>query len=271
MGRRSWLALNQMVKASPEGYLPATLKSILAYTTNMDFFRGGKVWKGREVMPEDEYYATTPDIWVKIGKTLGISPVRAQRAFGFVVPRNSYLDLAGIGLDVAAGQTAQYQEQEGVTPASVLSKTPVAKRFFRTTPPLTEALRDRQEEIAQEYNSRKQAQDRRVDEAYKAYLSGDKQAFQSLRLEAFKEMSPDERERAVQRFERGVKFGNEPDISWWHQVMDLKGPARGELLYERYRRLPEEKRADFIRTGKKIRAWSDSEAVAKFNQLQRGK
>jgi len=79
--------------------MPPVARAVLGYEANFDEFRGDKVWRGDDVLPEAEFTDRTPAVYQKAGETLGVSPDRLK----FVVDNltstsNAWKDMFGMSL-----------------------------------------------------------------------------------------------------------------------------------------------------------------------------
>ncbi len=66
------------------------LDATWSYIANYDRFKGQQIWKGEEVLPEDEYTKNTNEFFKSMGDILKMSPERLQTATGKVLTDTKY-------------------------------------------------------------------------------------------------------------------------------------------------------------------------------------
>ena len=112
--------------------LPPVLSAALTYSQNHDFWKGDKVWKGRDVDPIMERKMSTPTAAIAAGDATGMSPERLAAAGKKLLPQNpityGFEALAEM-MDTDAGR--KVKEDNMVS----LAQQPFIRRIFRTTSP----------------------------------------------------------------------------------------------------------------------------------------
>lgn len=66
------------------------LNAAWTYIANYDRFKNEKIWKGQQVLPEDEYTKNTSELFKNIGSAFGVSPSRLETATGKVITDPKY-------------------------------------------------------------------------------------------------------------------------------------------------------------------------------------
>jgi len=128
-----------LVKSFKSNYLPVdfnnmppVMAAIYAYTQNYDFWKGDKIWKGRDVEPEAERKVTTPSLAKKAGDITGMSPERLATSWRKLAPQNPVTYAASTlsdMFDTDAG--AKVKEDNAIR----LSEMPGVRRILRFTNP----------------------------------------------------------------------------------------------------------------------------------------
>ena len=132
-------ALGDFLPVDAGNLIPPTVSAFLTYVMNKDFWRNEDVWKGRDVKPTEEYWMSTPEAFVKLGKATGLSPIRAERAVGKVIPYNPYTWLLGATWKAVSPNDVTVDKSL----IGNLSKTPFARRVMRSTWPTPMKSTDR--------------------------------------------------------------------------------------------------------------------------------
>lgn len=114
-----------------------TLSAMWGYIYNKDFWRNEDIWKGAKgVSPRNEYWNETPAGWKFFGKTTGMSPVRSQRAFSKVVPKNPFTYLMGGVVHQMFGELSDDERDKAHQPLiKQIYDVPVLSRFVGETWP----------------------------------------------------------------------------------------------------------------------------------------
>jgi len=147
--------------------LPPTAAAIFGYKANRNFYFEDDIWKGKDVLPADEFTASTPEVYKAAGK-LGLSPERTRYAVSqFLTYRNPWKDLMGEGYKLL---TDQMDEKSERSLSEKLSKSMFIRRFSGETYPGA-GEKDKVQLLAREEESRRK---RIKDELYPALREGDK-------------------------------------------------------------------------------------------------
>jgi hypothetical protein len=108
-----------LISYIPDGnnWLPPVANAIIAYQTNYNMFRGDKFYKGKGDAPKesDQFdYQKTPLSYIKIGKSLGLSPDRLKGAYETLVPQsNPMMDLINYSAnELGLGSRKYYRDSE---------------------------------------------------------------------------------------------------------------------------------------------------------------
>jgi hypothetical protein len=224
-------------------YVPPTMKAIIGYTLNKDFWTEETIWKGRKVSPSKEFYeGYTPkplvdaaDLLSNIG--IEISPARAESSLGQVMPKNMITALMGGAYDQITGNMSAKQKQIVDKQAiDQLTQIPGFRKYFRKAYPdrtdvekLAEGMdkfgispkdeKDRrktnrmlQEEVDKKtiaVNDIKQSNDAKLKIISRLFLAGDKQAalkkWKVISKEAIKTLGKDEVARIEKRLNSELK------------------------------------------------------------------
>jgi len=123
--------------------LPPTVKAILGYTTNRDFFYGGDLWYGEDLGKDKslEQYPTTPERYKFVGKIPlpgghKLSPVRTQYAAKQVFTEGNVI-ATGIGELMDKLFLTVQKDSTTYEPGRVerFKNTPAIRRFVKATYP----------------------------------------------------------------------------------------------------------------------------------------
>jgi hypothetical protein len=107
--------------------LPPVVAALLTYSQNHDFWRNEKVWRGRDVSPEMERKANTPEIYNAAGDLTGLSPERLRAAMAKLVPDNPVSYTAGVAMDKLLGSKGKEDM------AIEWAKAPGVRKMMRLT------------------------------------------------------------------------------------------------------------------------------------------
>jgi len=253
-------SIEDFVPLIPGNISIPTLDAYHGYVLNKDFWTKEDIWRGPEVIPEEEYTTRTHPAFVSIGDALGISPERMKYALGEIFTRrNIFTGLVGSGLKelldtIPEEETGQMWEE--------ISKLPFARRILRSTSPFVGGDREKIQRISIEENSRRNAQNR---ELYQ--LVDTKAPLENVRTFIASQPTED-RERLKNRYfnSRNVRGLQ----GWWYDMMDISSPeARAYAFYEKWSDAEGEERKQIEKTSKEIKGFLSDRFKKKFRELRK--
>ena len=210
--------------------LPPMLSAVLGYIYNIDFWRNESTWRRTEPMgwpdSQNERTGDTPEFWGDVGDMTKLSPERAKQAIEELTTNGTVWSWsAGLGYDKLFSDVPQSQREQHL--AEVLSRIPVAKRFFSTTNPYTKFAKG-VEESRDKDEQKRFIENSKLDTILDSYLI-DKTATSSDIFDYIKGMKEkDVRDRLIERYKFAIKTKNLPNRSYWMSlqgIASLKGRA----------------------------------------------
>jgi hypothetical protein len=213
------------------GSWPPVVSAAMAYMGNKDSWTMDDVWKGPKVNPGEEYTQDTAPAFQAMGN-LGISPERAQRAVGKLIPQNNlFVGLVGGGLSFILNQ---FSDKDKVrTTNEMVFANPSVRQFVTSTSPYGEYRMDI-ERLKLDENTRRYQQTREIDNMSEAFFKT-QDPTRGQKIMDFIQSQPEaDQDRLIQRVERYSQTAQLPDRTWWVNVGALPTNAKAKAFLERF-------------------------------------
>ena len=233
----------------PSANVPPILDASVAYFLNYDLWYGKKVWgesKGQveNVKSTEEWTAQTDPVAVAVGRSLGLSPERLQRAVEqFTTRNNVYTQLVGYGLGQIVEKLPEQERQE--TMQEMVRQMPFLRRAVGFGNPDFEAMKENRE-IAIEYNTERFVVSRQLDAIADQVVNGQVTKADAVRF--IMEQQPEERKRLMQRLQTHVSYGKLQNRSWWINLSETSPEAAATMYWFKYERSDSEHRQQMQQT-----------------------
>lgn len=229
------------------GAMPSTLRSLTAYFSNYDLWRGDSVWKIPGVRNKDEWTENTPRLWRFIGAITGMSPDRLRRASGSLVSAsNPFINMTGFALEQMFKAIGP-EERKTVT-QELLQDVSMIKGLFGTTNKRNH-YRDRSMAIREEDTTRKFTQNREIDRLSNIYYDSPTKARRKEITNFIRKQLPIDRRRLLTRFRSERKLHKIPNRDWWLSLLDDSPEVRAVRYYDRWANLDKKEQLQLRRTG----------------------
>lgn len=266
------MAARDFITIVPTELVPPTVEALVGYACNEDFWRKEKIWKGPEVLPQEEYRSYTHPAFVKLGKVdfpvIGhLSPERTAAALEQLFTRNN-IYTAGVGLGLRQIMDELPIDVKEETTTEMLRQAPFLRRVLKATDPYSEHRKNLQEAKIEE-STRKFIINRELD-ALSEQFYADKINKQQVRQ--FINNQPwQDRNSLIQRHQRYGKFYEIPDRVWWLNLSYLPAETRAVVYWTRYMQSTAKEQKTLEDTLRKLPLITADRFFYKLNQLKKVK
>jgi len=241
--------LRMTVESLPIGSqlpMPPTVAAAATYMSNHDFWTDSDVWKGTDVLPEEEFQEApkkpTPMFWRDVGQMTGLSPVRTEAAIKKLAPQNPYTDLTGMSYKMLTQGLTDFDRSR--TTLQILNDTPILRRIIGITHPLSREKAFAEKTIL-EGNGFRLDLDRTMDNIYfranKGTLTGGQRTVRTW----INAQPQQERDRLTKRLETmrtydrimgaDTRTQGVPSRNTWVNWGTVDGATRADLFYWKWR------------------------------------
>jgi len=219
-------AIKDFAPIIPTEFVPPTIDAIFGHIANYDFWLRQDIWKGDEVIPEEEYFPNTHPFFVDAGKITGMSPKRLEFSLSQYFTRgNIYTHLVGGGYKLLTDGMSDVEKEE--TQKEFLAKAPFSKKIFKVTP--KDIKREEINEARIEEKTRQFKQKRELDVLVSDVFdgSGDPQ-----RVSDFINAQPEvDKKRLQDRALNSTKLKNIPNRGFWLNLRGLPPEVRAQQFW----------------------------------------
>jgi hypothetical protein len=226
--------VDQMVDAAveflpivPTGLLPPSLEAVLGMMVNKDFWYREDIWKGPEVEPSAEFWPSTPEAFVNIGRVTGQSPERLRYAMRqLFTSGNIWTSLVDAGFkQLMDGESTELNNQ--VTEELIIKK-PFVRRVMSATKP-EDRLRNEVERTKIATNTRKFKQQTEFDIIVEDHLEG---RLGLTGVTNYVRNQPlEDRSRLMSRFKATKRLQNVTNRRFWLNLLSLSPEDRARIYY----------------------------------------
>jgi hypothetical protein len=245
--------------------IPPVVEAVLGYSVNKDFWRREDIWKGDDVLPQEEYNKYTPETYVQFGEQTGTSPVRMKYALEQLFTRgNIWTSLAGYGAKQIMDELTPEQRLEETK--ALFERKPFVRRILRSTRPQSRREKEIKEEKVRISTERLRA-NRQLDALVEAEAIGrtDKREINDfIRRFPVPERNRLRRRRKSLRSLRGVR-----NRGFWFDLMDLPPESRAVNYWNRWQQLDAPARRLLDRESRKVPGFRSKRFNRTFNKMKR--
>jgi hypothetical protein len=226
--------VDQMVDAAveflpivPTGLLPPSLEATLGMMVNKDFWYREDIWKGPEVQPEAEFWPSTPEAFINIGRVTGQSPERLRYAMRqLFTSGNIWTSLVDAGYkQLLDGESVEFKNQ--IT-EELITRKPFVRRVMSVTRP-EDRLRNEIERTKIETNTRKFKQQTEFDLVVADHLDG--RLGISGVTNYITNQPIEDRSRLRARFKATKRLEGVTNRRFWLNLLSLSPEDRARIYY----------------------------------------
>jgi len=266
------MAAKDFITIVPTELVPPTVEALVGYACNEDFWRKEEIWKGPDILPQEEYRSYTHPAFVKLGTidfpVFGhLSPERTQAALEQFFTRNN-IYTSGVGLGLRQIMDELPIDVKDETTTEMLRQAPFLRRLLKATDPYSEH-RKNLEEAKKEESTRKFVINREMDalsEQFYADKINKRQVRQFINNQPWQDRSG-----LIQRHQRYGKFYEISDRTWWLNLSYLPAETRAVVYWTRYMQSTVKEQEILENTLKKLPLIISGRFYYKLNQLRKTK
>jgi hypothetical protein len=245
--------------------MPPIVEAILGYSVNKDFWKREDIWRGPDVLPQEEYNKYTPETYVKFGEATGTSPMRMKYAIEQMFTRgNIWTSLVGYGTKQIFDEMTPEQRLEQTK--ELFERRPFVRRVLRSTRPDIKREKEIRDEKIRVETERLRA-NRGLDQLVEAEAVGrtDKREINDYirRFPKQERIRLRRRRKNLRRF-RGVK-----NRGFWFDLLDLPPESRAVNYWNRWSQLDEAGRRELDRQSRRVPGFRSKRFNRSFNKMRR--
>jgi hypothetical protein len=260
-------ALQEMLPGLDLNLLPPTIKALVGYAANVDFWRKENIWKGPKVEPSSEKTRYTHPFFAAVGEKTGLSPVKLERSTEQIITSGNIYTSASGEIWNYLMENADIRTQNLVSQELILNK-PGVRRLITSTRPRQKDIKTFKE-VEVEANTRKYNQNFEFDEKLrKDYDTGKATKSDIIEHILSLDISRQDKLRLRDRFKRWDRFGDVPNKSNWIKLSFLDPEARALVFYTQYQGKTDEEKKELKRLARKTKIAS-KRFIRAFNQLNK--
>ncbi len=230
--------IDSLKEFSPVGVteLPPSISGVLGYATNKNFWMNEDIWRKTKPFdyPEskEEFIpGVTPEVFVDIGKFIGLSPERTRYVVEEITTSGTLWSyLLGRGYEELFSDLPKRQREQHL--AMVLAQMPVVKRFFGVTNPYSKHVA-KLDELDQEVVIKDFVRTRELDRLIDGYLYADsveqKEIFKFIK--EFKDVEIRNSMMDEYRYQTAIK--DLPERSFWMRLRSMRIEVRAKAFADR--------------------------------------
>ena len=259
-------ALKQFQKAALSKGLPPTMQAGLAYFGNYDGWRNQQIWSPfRDVTAKFEFDERTSVAARHLGAATGLSPARAEVAFGKMVSNNNpWLLAVGFGYKSAVDMIAENETEREWFWNDLLDTFPFTGRFIGTSSPVSREVYRAIYDVRRSDNDRRSEINGAFDKIHNDIVHGyadwgDLQRF-------IRTQEPRDRRRLTQKYRFLRRNPGGANARMLSAMSGMSAEARGVAAYRVYKALPTEQRSDFLRDMRRYPGFATPEMYRAFKQ-----
>jgi len=221
----------------PAQGIPPTLDAIIAYSANIDIWRGQPIWKGKKVKPELEQTSYTHPFFKKAGETLGMSPDRLKVALEQIFTSGNIYTSLG---DYAYTKLFEEERKNKDVIQDRILKIPFIRKFLKKTDSYYK-YQKKIDEAKIKANSKAYENTLKLDNMVQDYFD-DKKTKEEIETFIKNQETPLESKRLSKRFSDSEKLKDIPDRRWWMQIKRLTPEERANQFWLRYEQSTEDEK-----------------------------
>jgi hypothetical protein len=258
-------AATDFIPVSAYELMPPTIEALMGYAVNKDFWRREDIWRGQDVLPQDEYNKYTPEVYVKAGQALGKSPVRMKYALEQVFTQgNVWTSLVGFGAEQVFSELTP--EQRAELTKEMFERKPGVRRFLRSTRPDIQREKELKQQKLELASQKKRVNDQ-LDEIAERFFDG--QTDRQEITEFIKRQDAPERSRLRSRFKAMRALKDVPNRRFWMGLKSLPPESRATNYWNQWVQLDELGRKELDRQSRKVPGFRSKRFLRSFNRQKR--
>jgi hypothetical protein len=258
--------VNNFLPIMPGELMPPAVEMLLGYSVNKDFWTKEDIWRGEDVIPQEEYNKYTPETYVQLGKVTGLSPVRLQYMSRQLFTRgNIWTSLVGYGSEEIF-KVLSPEERERVS-NQILEQQPFVRRLMKSTRP---DLR-REKEIKREkiqIDTERLRMNRGLDALAERYFNGQTDVREVNEFIKRQETVPDKR-RLRNRFKNLRRLRGVTNRGFWFDLLDLPPEQRAVNYWNQWIQMDEAGRKELDRQSRRVPGFRSKRFNRTFIKMRR--
>jgi len=262
------MAVEDAMNITDINSLPPTMKGLLGYALNKDFWRMKDIWKGPEVPAGKERTIYTDPFFAEVGDVTGLSPERSKYALQQVFTSgNIYTSMAGYAWNSTVG--TDDQAVNNLVTEEVILKQPFMRRLVKATNPRNE-YQDYIKEIKKDVEGKRVDVRLGLDRKINDYLNDRSPESRQEVLSYIKQQPKLDRARLTRRFNDAKKIKeNTPNKRYWLQLLGLNPEARAKVFYDKYKGLDKAGQDEMMKQARRIPGVKTKEFNKRFRILKK--
>jgi len=245
--------------------MPPTVEAILGYSVNKDFWKREDIWKGDDVLPQEEYNKYTPKAYVQLGEHTGTSPVRMKYALEQVFTRgNIWTSMVGYGAKQIFDELTP--EQRAAETKELFERKPFVRRILSSTRPASK----RDKEIKQEkirISTERLKTNRQLDELVEAESLG--RTDNAEINDYIRRFPKEERSRLRSRHKNLRRFQGVQDKGFWLDLSDLPPESRAVHYWNKWHQLNDNGRKELDIQSRRVPGFRSKRFNRSLNNMKR--
>jgi hypothetical protein len=258
--------VSEVLPIIPGELLPPAMEMVLGYSVNKDFWTKEDIWRGPDVLPQEEYNKYTPTPYVKFGEATGLSPVRTKYMVEQLFTRgNIWTSLAGYGSKQVFDEMTP--EERAKQSEEMLEKYPGVRRLLKSTRP---DLR-REKEIKAEkvrLDTERIVNNRKFDALAERFFNKQTDRREVNEFIRRQETLP-EKKRLQRRFRKLSKLQGVTNRRFWFQLLDLPPEQRAVNYWNEWVQKDEASRRELNIQSHKVPGFRSKRFDRTFNKMRR--
>jgi hypothetical protein len=237
---------------------PPVLSAMLAGLGNYDVWQMDKIYKGKPVNPSAETIPgympnSTEGLWDEVAQATNTSPIRDRAAMQKLLGGNTWLHLAGTGMDLALNGATPYQREEMTQ--QLLATESGLGRVLHSTSPMNKYLND-VNQAEKDQNTKEGKYHKSIEMMIFREGTGDGKAKDMFRTWIENQPAEDRgaltnkfvNEYVADKIFKQLKTGDGvPPKDWWTKTMALDGTSRAFLFHKELTSRPVEQQQQMLR------------------------
>jgi hypothetical protein len=249
----------------PGEVLPPVIEMMLGYSVNRDFWTREDIWRGEEVIPQEEYNKYTPEVFVQAGRVSGFSPERLRYATKQLFTNgNIWTSAVGYGAEEVM-KVLTDDERERVSEMT-LDQTPGIRRLMKSTRPgLAEKKEIERQKI--DINTERLKRNREFDALADRFFNGNTDLAEVN--EYIKRVPREEKKRIRRRFKTQRRLQGVTNRGFWFDLLDLPPEARAVNYWNKWVQLDDAGKRELTRQSRRVPGFRSKRFNNTFRKMRR--
>lgn len=265
-----------------EGSTIPIVEAYYTYAMNRDRWTGRDIWKGGNVLTEEEIYTfaegrkPTDPLAIILGQLTGASPARLEAASNKLIPNNLWTQMTGFGMRKMLEGITPYDLS--LTSEEMMLSMPFVRQMVGYTHPFSHEV-DTFNEVAKEARTPLVQIKMQLDEMYALYKTNQLDGGLNTVEAWVKNLPPIHREVMSERLQGRVAVDRAfdrlrssaaeiPSKTWWVSSKQEPPEVRADVFYEEWRRREPEARRSMERVMSNIPGYRTDKFEMRLRQLK---